>query len=139
MRGRWAGAGAVALAVAVLTPGCAVGPTACPAIGYVYSGPAVLEFTPALPASASLAACFGAGCAPSALTIVERTRVEVPQQTPYATPPAGDTSLITVRVTDAGSVLIDQTFTIGHKAEAPVFGSCPGPFSFEPVAVTLAG
>jgi hypothetical protein len=128
---------AVALLAAAPLSGCV---TACSAVGYGYTGPAVIEFAEPPPAGAVVSACFGAGCAPSPLPAPEtQERWEVPQETPYSPADsflAGDVRELRVVVTVDGAVVDDRVHDIPiHSESTGVFGQCPGPFSFEPVLV----
>lgn len=124
--------------VAISLSGCVV---ACPAIGYGYWGPAVLEFTAPVSSSASIAACFGDGCTPADLARDDGQRWEVPQEAPYIGDGVIGGSVQSVRVVvtdDRGQTLSDQAYEIPVSVERTgVFGQCGGPFKFEPVRITL--
>jgi hypothetical protein len=115
---------------------------ACPAIGYLYNGPAVVQFEPAPPESAIVTACFGTDCEPAE---VHQLRGEwtVPQEAPYLGPGVyGDGSVQTLRlvVADGTGTLVDDEFEIPVAVERTgIFGQCSGPFQFEPVQVSLEG
>lgn len=144
--GRGAPAWAVGLsaipAVLALT-GCTGGVVldACPAIGYLYRGPAVVEFSEPVPAAATVVACFGDDCTPSRIEPNGDDRWEVPQESPYLGPGRiGDGSELSLRVvvTEGDHALVDGLFVIPVVVErAGIFGQCPGPFRFEPVEVPL--
>ena len=131
----------VAAGMLALT-GCAGGVnlTACPAIGYLFDGPAVVRFEPVLPAAATVAACFGADCAPAAVAATSDRTWQVPQTPAYlGSGLYGDGSDRTLRVvaTDGERGLIDDGVEIPISVERTgIFGQCPGPFRFEPVTVT---
>lgn len=135
---RLAAAGIVVAAAIVPVSGCA----SCDAIGYVYAGPAVIEVAAPLLADLSMSACFGAGCEPALLARADGQRWEVPQEPPFV----GDTfvgdgseRLLRIVVTDpSGTALVDSEHEIPVKTEPTgVFGQCPGPFTFEPVPISL--
>jgi hypothetical protein len=135
--------GVLLCAVGMSLSGC-VGLSACSTVGYLYTGPAVIEFSEPVPKAVSVAACLGEDCEPAALTRENAERWEVPQEAPYLGPSSyGDGSDRTVHVvvTQAdGAVLSDESHEIPIAAEKTgLFGQCPGPFSFEPVSIVLAG
>jgi hypothetical protein len=118
--------GAAVLVVAGLSlSGCVM---ACPAIAYLYSGPAVLQFSEPVPASAMVAACFGDACAP----------VELPRNDDRRD---GWVQTVRVVVTDrSGKITSDKAHEIPIDVERTgVFGQCTGPFEFEDVPITLPG
>ena len=137
----------VAVSVAVLVAtgfslsGCV---TACPAIAHLYSGPAVLQFSEPVPATATVAACFGEACAPIELPRNDDRRWEVPQEVPFLGVDAvGDGWVRTVRVvaTDrSGKIISDKAHEIPVAVERTgLFGQCNGPFEFEDVPITIPG
>lgn len=130
--------GVVVVAAMMPLSGC----TACSAVGYIYSGPAVVELDAPLPTDSSMSACFGEVCEPAELTRGDGQRWEIPQEPPFV----GDGSLrdgaqrnLRVVVTDSsGTAISDAEYEIPVTVEPTgVFGQCPGPFSFEPVAIAL--
>lgn len=112
---------------------------ACPAIGYVNDGPAVLETPTELPKGTTLAACFGTTCEAEPVPRTDGRRWEVPQEPPYldasAVPLGGPD--IRVVITDAeGLVVADRVYEIPIRGERTgVFGQCPGPASYAPVDI----
>ena len=133
---------ALAVSAGFSLTGCVGGVVldACPAIGYGYNGPAVVEFEPAPPGSAVVTACFGAECEPAEVDQV-RGEWAVPQEAPYLGPDVyGDGSAQTLRlvVTDGTRTLVDDEFEIPVTVERTgIFGQCTGPFRYEPVHVSL--
>lgn len=128
-----------ALASALLLSACA-GMSACSAVGYIYGGPAVVEFDLALPDDATLAACFGDPCEPATVERADGRTWEVPQELPYFASdeliPGGERSLRVV-VTEHDGAVADVIHEIPiHMEKSGVFGECPGPFSFKPVRLT---
>lgn len=134
---RWT-APVVALVAMSSLSGC-VSLSACPAVGYAYGGPAVIQFDPKLPAGATVAACFGEECGPAPVSITADGVWEVPQETPYIpadTIPAGEIRALRVVATAPDGTATDDTYEIPIKMEPEgVFGQRPGPFTFEPVVV----
>lgn len=147
-------AGGLALALS----GCAgPGVVACPAVGYLYDGPAVVAFDPELPDDALVSACFGAGCAPAPIERGAEPTVgetmpggvwRVPQAAPYLGEAVyGDGSERSLRVVVEavdGTGLVDGEYEIPVAVErSGMFGECPGPFRFETLVVeasaSLAG
>ncbi|MDQ0648092.1 hypothetical protein QFZ53_002288 [Microbacterium natoriense] len=126
------------LVLAALLPasGCAV--NACPAVGYSYDGPAVIRFAPVLPPAATVASCFGEECTPAA-AVAASGDWKVPQEAPYipaGSIAAGEIRSLRVVAATSSEVLVDGTYEIPIEMEPEgVFGQCPGPFRFEPVAV----
>lgn len=133
---------ALAVSAGLSLTGCVGGVVldACPAIGYLYNGPAVVQFEPAPPESAVVTACFGADCVPAD---VDRLRGEwtVPQESPYLGPGVvGDGAEQTLRlvVVDGTRTLVDDEFEIPVAVERTgIFGQCSGPFRYEPLQVSL--
>lgn len=130
----------LAAVLAVGLSGC-VG-TACSAVGYIYTGPAVLEFNPPLDEEAGVAACFGAECEPAA--IARGGDWEVPQEPPFfesdVLVPGAERMLRVVVTGPDGALVSDGVHEIPVVVERKgVFGECPGPFSFEPVVIDLGG
>ncbi|GAA2453648.1 hypothetical protein GCM10009857_17280 [Agromyces soli] len=130
--------------------GCAgPGLVACSAVGYLYDGPAVIAFDPALPDDALVSACFGAGCAPSSVERGAEPTVgetmpggvwRVPQAAPYLGDGVyGDGTERSLRVVVEavdGTGLVDGEFEIPVIVERTgVLGECPGPFRFETLVV----
>lgn len=119
--------------VACVPPG-----VACPAIGYVYAAPVVVQIEPDLVGDGTLAACLGAQCEAAAIVPSEAGRWEVPQETPYA--PAdtigldpGD-SIRLVITTSTGEVVRDEWVEIPYTSHSD--GFCPGPVEFHPVELS---
>lgn len=133
------GALAVTTLAAVATPltGCIAG--ACSAVGYGYSGPAIIEFGRPLPDAAVVSGCFGAECEPRPLLSTPEGRWEMPQQQPYLREDeigAGLIQEVRIVVVSEDSPPDDRVHRIPIRSERTgVFGNCPGPFSFEPVVV----
>ncbi|MCM3658853.1 hypothetical protein M3147_16475 [Agromyces mediolanus] len=136
--------------LALALTGCAgPGVVACPAVGYLYDGPAVVGFDPALPDGALVSACFGAGCAPAPVERGAEPTVgqtmpggvwRVPQEAPYLGEGAyGDGNERMLRVVveaGDGASLVDGEYEIPVVVERTgVFGECPGPFRFETLVV----
>ncbi|WP_432394770.1 hypothetical protein ACRQ5B_13785 [Pseudarthrobacter sp. L19] len=107
--------------------------TACPAIGYAYTGDVELMFSRE---PASVAACFGSGCTPAPVSRSEDGRWLVPQSAPYLTPAAGVSS-IAVKAVDSSGVGGARELRIESEStgEHPYGPSCGGPFRFKPVQV----
>lgn len=132
-------AAAAAVVLGSLTLAACAPPTvACPAIGYDYTAPVVIETSPDLIGDGTLAACLDEACEPAAITPVEPGRWEVPQQPPYA---RADTiglyagAEIRIVIIDAsGASIRDEWFTIPFVSSSE--GFCPGPGEFQPVVVT---
>ncbi|WP_344294560.1 hypothetical protein [Agromyces neolithicus] len=145
-RRRAAAASVAAIVTATLTGCSGIVLDACPAIGYLYSGPAVVEFSPPPPPGSTTAACFGDECTPAPFEPVGDVW-QVPQQAPYlGAGTFGDGSETTLRIVvvapdPAGAeqrTLVDDAFEIPVSVERTgIFGQCTGPFSFEPVEVVL--
>lgn len=134
----------VILAVAGLSLSGCVNLTACSAVGYIYAGPAVVEFALPLPDAALVAACFGTGCTPEVVDRADGQRWEVPQDVPYMRADAlggGAERILRVTVSDSRDIIFsDDEYEIPISMEKTgVFGQCPGPFSFEPVSVPFPG
>lgn len=112
---------------------------ACPAIGFVYSAPVVLEVDPDLVGDGTAAACFGDECEAAELALDADGRGRVPQEPPYF--PEGTIGInpgdgIRVVITDgAGEVVRDERFEIPYKSTAEPT-SCPAPVGFQPVVVS---
>lgn len=111
----------------------------CPAIAYMYGGPAVVEFDPTLPPGSAVESCFGDECEPVAVTAGRVDEWEVPQETPYISPdsiPGGEIRVLRIVASTATGVVVDDTFEIPILVEPEgVFGQCPGPFRFDTVVV----
>jgi hypothetical protein len=139
MRSAWLGA---SILIASLTlAGCAQ-PNVCPAIGYIYSGPAVVELSGAHLEGATLAACFGDECEPAAVERADGKTWKVPQEKPYLGSemvPAGSVRTLRVVVTgEDASVLSDAVHEIPTESDGSgMFGQCPGPFRFTTVHITV--
>jgi hypothetical protein len=118
--------------VACVPPG-----VACPAIGYVYTAPVVVEISPELVGDGVVSACLGKDCEVTALDASPSGRWEVPQEPPFAPTEnlglaSGDS--IRVLVTDGtGAVVRDIWREIPYTTTSN--GSCPGPTQFDPVIV----
>ncbi|MFF1878502.1 hypothetical protein [Leifsonia sp. NPDC058230] len=116
-------------------------PSVCPAIGYLYRGPAVVELSGPPAGGATLAACFGDECEPAVVERSDGTTWEIPQEAPYldsAAAPAGTVRSLRVVVTgeDAG-VLSDAVHEIPTEPVGSRFGDCPGPFRFSTLHITV--
>lgn len=122
---------AVVVAVVVFVRGGSN--TACPAIGYVYTGDVELTF-PQEPAS--VAACFGSGCTPAPVSRSADGRWLVPQSAPYLAPGTAVTSIV-VRAVNSNGVGGAKELKIESEStgEHPYGPSCGGPFRFKPVQV----
>jgi hypothetical protein len=133
---------ALAVSAGLSLTGCVGGLVldACPAIGYLYNGPAVVQFDAAPPESAVVTACFGADCEPAE---VDQLRGEwtVPQEAPYLGPDVvgnGSVQRLRLVVVDGTRTLVDDEFEIPVAVERTgMFGQCSGPFRFEAVQVSL--
>lgn len=125
------------LAAVLPTSGCAL--NACPAVSHSYGGPAVIRFTPALPAQATVESCFGEECTPAAIGMAASGDWEVPQETPYipaGSIAAGEIRILRVVTAIADGIITDDAYEIPIATKPDgVFGQCPGPFSFEPVEI----
>ncbi|MFK4730493.1 hypothetical protein ROT00_12455 [Agromyces mediolanus] len=144
---------ALAGGLALVLSGCAgPGAVACPAVGYLYTGPAVVAFDPVLPDSAEVSACFGADCVPASVERGAEPTVgatmpggvwRVPQEAQHlgdgVMGDGGERMLrVLVESGDAGAVapLVDGDFEIPVTVERTgAFGECPGPFRFETLVV----
>ncbi|EIC06716.1 hypothetical protein [Microbacterium sp. A1-JK] len=133
----------VAAAAGVLTgslalSACVPPGVACPAIGFVLSGPVVIEISPDLVGDGSVAACLGDDCEPASIEPVEPGKWEVPQEPPYAPQDTVGLDLdagIRVAIIDAsGAIIRDEWFEIPFTSNAD--GVCPGPVDVQPVIVT---
>jgi hypothetical protein len=128
---------AVVLGSLTLTA-CVPPGVACPAIGFVYTAPIVIEMSADLIGDGTLAACLGESCEPAAIAPVEPGKWEVPQEPPYA--PEDTIGLdagagIRIVVIDAsGTTIRDDWFEIPFARSSD--GPCPGPGEFLPVVVT---
>lgn len=122
---------AVVVAVVVFVRGGSN--TACPAIGYVYTGDVELTF-PQEPAS--VAACFGRGCTPAPVSRSADGRWLVPQTAPYLAPGTAVTSIV-VRAVDSSGVAGTRELKIESEStgEHPYGPTCGGPFRFTSVRV----
>lgn len=134
MRVKIAAAGSMLLAAVTLTA-CVPPGVACPAIGYVYDGPVMVESSPDLVGDGTLSACFGAECEAAAVAPDPAGHWEIPQEPPYA--PANTislapgTSIRVVITTSAGDVTRDEWIEVPYTRQS--VGSCPGPVDFHPV------
>ena len=114
---------------------------ACPAIGYVYSEPAVLAFSAPVPSDVTVSACFGE-CTPAELVRHDAQEWQVPQEAPYLAPDLigdGSARTVTVTLTDPEGVTVsDGQYEIPTRDEGSGwFGQCPGTFTYEPVKIEL--
>lgn len=138
-RGRVTAGGVTALATALTLSGCVL--NACPAIGYLDTSPVELRFETALPADATVSACFESGCEPTTVPAGTDGRYRVPQRTPFLADGSVGVQPTTVRVvvaTDA-TVLDDVVHDIPVRSERTgLWGQCPGPWSYEPVEIRLS-
>jgi hypothetical protein len=133
----------IAVAVGVLIgslalSACVPPGVACPAIGFVLSGPVVIEIRPDLVGDGSVAACLGDDCEPALVASVEAGKWEVPQEPPYAPQDTMGLDLdagIRVAIIDAsGATIRDEWFAIPFTTSSD--GFCPGPVEVQPVVVT---
>lgn len=131
----FAGACAAVVALALLFGRTPAGTGVCPAIGYAYLGDVQLVFSQE---PATVAACFGEGCTPAAVTKNPDGRWLVPQSQPYLVPPVSVTSIYVEAAVSSGArlarVLPIETEPTG---EYPYGKECGGPFRFKPVHVPL--
>ncbi len=132
--------GAVVVASTLGLSGCM--PFACSTIGYLYDGPAIVEFTAPLADGATVSACFGEECQPAEVTRDADGRWVVPQDIPYLSdfrmPPGEIRDLRVVVTGSSGTVISDEVHEIPVSVERQGFlGQCPGPYEFAPVTVEL--
>lgn len=123
------------LASGLLVSAC-VGIPACSGVGYIYQGPAVIEFDTALPAETTLAACFGEPCEPAPVARADGRTWRVPQTSPFLVGDVipGEERSLRVVVTGGDGAVSDEMHEISVRGEKTgVFSECPGPFTFEPV------
>lgn len=131
-------ASSLLLGVLMLTA-CAPPLVACPAIGFVYADPVVLEISADLLGDGTVAACIGEDeCEPAPVTPSTDGRWEVPQESPYApedTIGLNVDSRIRIVITNgAGEVVKDEWMKIPSTRTSN--GPCPGPIEFQPVVVS---
>jgi hypothetical protein len=125
--------GTLIVVVSVALASCGSSSTVCPAVGYGYTGDVELVFAhePQL-----VAACFGEGCTPAAVTKSPDGRWLVPQSAPYLLPPVSVTSIYVEAVGASGArmarALPIETEPTGEHPDGP---ECGGPFRFKPVPV----
>jgi hypothetical protein len=121
----------VVISIAVASRGSSS--TACPAVGYAYTGVVKLVFAHE---PKSVAACFGEGCTPAAVTRSPDGRWLVPQSAPYLVPSVSVTSSYVEAVGASGArmarALPIETEPTGKHPDGP---ECGGPFRFKPVPV----
>lgn len=126
------------LAASIALTGCASQPVACPAIGFVYPDPVIVQIDPTVVGAGTVAACLGEGCQPVALEPTARGRWEVPPEPPFA--PKGTIGVdpgagIRIAVLDAaGTTVRDEWFEIPYTSRSN--GACPAPVEFQPVVVS---
>jgi hypothetical protein len=110
---------------------------ACPAIGYVYTAPVVVEISPELVGDGVVSACLGVDCEAAPFDASPSGPFEVPQEPPFAPTDTlglapGDS--IRVLVTDdTGAVVRDVWQEVPYTTT--LNGSCPGPTQFDAVIV----
>lgn len=106
-----------------------------PAVGYAYTGDVVLVFAHE---PTSVAACFGEGCTPAAVTRNPDGRWLVPQSAPYLITPISVTYVFVDGADSSGvhaaRVLPIETEPTGEHPDGP---KCGGPVRFKPVQVPL--
>lgn len=129
--------GASAVLVAVLAATAVLVPRACPAIGYVYTGPIELRSGTT---AVQVSACFGADCEPAPVEPVESGRWLVPQEAPFLAVDAdsayvGQPRQVRVVVTDPTGGTTDAVLAIPTRPRAGKVGGpqCPGPVEYLPV------
>lgn len=131
-------AAAAVLAGSLALTACVPPGIACPAIGFVYSAPVIIEASPDLVGNGSLAACLGDDCEPALVKPAEPGKWEVPQEPPYAPQDTIGLDLgagIRVVIVDAsGATIRDEWIEIPYTSSSD--GRCPGPVEFQPVVVT---
>lgn len=123
------------LASGLLLSAC-VGIPACSGVGYIYGGPAVIEFDTMLSVETTLAACFGGECEPAPVTRADGRTWQVPQESPFIAGDVvpGEERSLRVVVTGGDGAVSDDVHDIPvHVERTGVFGQCPGPFTFESV------
>lgn len=127
------GASAAIVALALLLSQTSPRTWACPAMGYAYLGDVELVISPE---PALVAACFGEGCTPAAVTKNPDGRRLVPQSQPYLVPPVSVAS-IDVATTDASGDRFVRVLPIETEStgEYPYGRECGGPVRFKPVQV----
>lgn len=137
MRGRALAAAVVCAAIGALTA-CAPGGIACPAIGFVYGDPVVLQISPELLGDGAALACLGEGCDVAEVVLDGDGRGEIPQEPPYF--PADTIGInpgdqVRVVITDgSGEIVRDEQVEIPYASESG--GLCPAPVEFQPVIVS---
>jgi hypothetical protein len=117
--------------------GCVPPGIACPAIGFVYVGPVLLDIDAAQVADGGVAACLGQECEPVPVARGDDGGWSVPQEPPYVgtdtiglNPAAG----VRVVITDAsGAIVRDRWSEIPSTSTSD--GFCPGPAEYGPVVV----
>lgn len=127
---------ALLLTATTMLAGCVPPGIACPAIGFVYADPVILEIDPDILADGTVAVCLGGECEPAPLTPTTDEQWQVPQEPPYAPDNvlglnAGDS--VRIVITDSsGDVILDESREIPYTAQG---GRCPGPIEFQPVVI----
>jgi hypothetical protein len=124
------------VAASVMLAGCVPPGVACPAIGYVYAGPVLIDVDSSLlGGQGTVEACFGADCRVAPIERGADGLWVLPQKAPHTE--AGGIGLepgavVRVAVTRSGT-------TFDHSVEVPyqatTDGWCPGPVTFETVVI----
>lgn len=127
----------VAIAVAAVTlTGCVPPGIACPAIGFVYAGPVLIDVdTTLLGDQGTVEACFGTDCQAAPIERGSDGFWVLPQEAPYTS--SGDAGLqpgavVRVAVT-RGSTTADYSVEVPY--ETTTNGWCPGPVDFGTVVI----
>ncbi len=126
--------GVAAIVVAVGLSGCVL--NACPAVGYLDTGPVELRFLSSLPSASTVSACFGGLCDPATVSADEDGIYRVPQRAPFLDSVTLQAKIIRVVVEADDDVLTDAVHEIPIRAERTgLWGQCPGPWSYQPVEI----
>lgn len=127
--------GAVAVALVLVMFSRGSGTTVCPAVGYAYVGDVELVF-PQEPVL--VAACFGEGCTPAAVTKSPDGKWLVPQSKPYLLSPVSVTTVYVEASASSGApVARELPIVMEPTGEYPYGRGCGGPFRVTPVPVPL--
>ena len=133
---RFIGGAALLLGTTMMTA-CVPPGIACPAIGYVYTAPVIVEIGAGLDDGGIVAACLGEECEPAAIARNQDGVWEVPQEPPYTSAETtglspGDGIHIVI-TTGSGEVVRDEWVEVPYTGSG---GFCPGPVEFQPVVIS---